>query len=226
MLVDLKSAAKIYGGAVPFRALSDVNLEVERGEFAAIVGQSGSGKSTLLNLIGILDRTSEGSYSLDGTDIAKQSDSSLTHLRGTMIGFVFQFHYLLPDFTVLENVLMPGAVLSSKSVEEDTKEAKTLLDRMGVGQHSEKLANAISGGEQQRVAIARALARHKPLILADEPTGNLDSANSDAVFKLMREVHAEGKTTFLIVTHDDRIADQCDRIIRVTDGRISEDKTR
>lgn len=225
MLVDLRKAAKIYQAVVPFRALTDVNLSVDTGEFVAIVGQSGSGKSTLLNLIGLLDRVSEGSYLLDGIDIAVQSDQQLTKLRGTKIGFVFQFHYLLPDFTVLENVLMPSAVLEPNPTSHDKEEAMNLLTRVGVAQHANKVANEISGGEQQRVAIARALARGKPLILADEPTGNLDSENSDAVFKLMREIHAEGKTTFLIVTHDERIAEQCDRIVRVTDGRIAEDKT-
>ena len=226
MLVDLQNAAKIYEGAIPFRALTDVNMKVDHGEFVAVVGQSGSGKSTLLNLIGLLDRVSEGTYLLEGIDISTQSDSKLTRLRGTRIGFVFQFHYLLPDFTVLENVLMPSAVLEPTPSKADVDEAMKLLQRVGVAQHAAKLANAISGGEQQRVAIARALARGKPLILADEPTGNLDSENSASVFKLMREIHAEGKTTFIIVTHDERIADQCDRVVRVTDGRIVEDKVR
>jgi lipoprotein-releasing system ATP-binding protein len=174
----------------------------------------------------MLDRTTEGTYKNPDVDVAAQTDSQLTILRGTKIGFIFQFHYLLPDFTVLENVLMPSAVLGSTTTKKDTEEAMRLLQRVGVADHADKLANAISGGEQQRVAIARALARSKPLILADEPTGNLDSANSDAVFKLMREIHAEGQTTFLIVTHDERIADQCDRVIRVTDGRIAEDQVR
>jgi len=226
MLIQLQGVAKVYEGLVPFRALTDVNLEVATGEFVAIVGQSGSGKSTLLNMIGILDRTSEGTYKFADVDVSAQTDSELTILRGTKIGFIFQFHYLLPDFTVLENVLMPSAVLGSTTTKKDTEEAMRLLQRVGVADHSNKVANAISGGEQQRVAIARALARSKPLILADEPTGNLDSANSDAVFKLMREIHAEGQTTFLIVTHDERIADQCDRVIRVTDGRIAEDQVR
>jgi len=223
MLIDLQRVAKVYQGLVQFRALSDVSLKVDTGEFVAVVGQSGSGKSTLLNLIGLLDDVSEGSYALDGIDVSTLSDSQLTQMRGTKIGFVFQFHYLLPDFTVLENVLMPSAVLESTPSRQDRAEAISLLERVGVAEHASKLANAISGGEQQRVAIARALARGKPLILADEPTGNLDSANSNSVFKLMREIHAENKTTFLIVTHDERIADQCDRIVRVTDGRIVSD---
>ena len=224
MLVDLRAAAKIYQGAIPFRALTNVNLKVDTGEFVAIVGQSGSGKSTLLNLIGLLDRLSEGTYLLEGIDVATQSDLQLTKLRGTKIGFIFQFHYLLPDFTVLENVLMPSAVLESTVSKQRKEEAMNLLVRVGVDQHANRLANAISGGEQQRVAIARALVRGKPLILADEPTGNLDSTNSNAVFKLMREIHAEGHTTFLIVTHDERIAEKCDRIVRVNDGLIVEDR--
>ncbi len=223
MLINLQGGAKVYKGLVEFRALSDVNLKVDQGEFVAVVGQSGSGKSTLLNLIGLLDKISEGSYALDGIDVSTLSDSQLTQLRGTKIGFVFQFHYLLPDFTVLENVLMPSAVLGSTQSAQDRAEAISLLEKVGVAEHANKLANAISGGEQQRVAIARALARGKPLILADEPTGNLDSTNSDSVFKLMREIHSEKKTTFLIVTHDERIADQCDRIVRVADGRIVDD---
>ncbi len=226
MLVDMKGVGKEYEGVVPFLALSEVNLQVDKGEFVAIVGQSGSGKSTLLNLIGTLDRATTGTYLLDGHDIAQVSDSQLTRLRGELVGFVFQFHYLLPDFTVLENVLMPKAATRTRPTKEDTTEAMRLLERVGVAGEKDKLATAISGGQQQRVAIARALMGGKPLILADEPTGNLDSVNSESVFELMREVHDELKTTFMIVTHDERIADQCDRIIRITDGKIVDDHPR
>jgi len=215
---------KVYGGAVPFSALSDINLTVDRGEFVAIVGQSGSGKSTLLNIIGTLDRPTTGSYILDGNNIADLADAELTKVRGEVVGFVFQFHYLLPDFTVLENVLMPASGTKFRPTTTDREEAIKLLDRVGVGDQRDKLITNISGGQQQRVAIARALMASKPLILADEPTGNLDSVNSEEVFKLMREIHSEKKTTFLIVTHDERIADRCDRIIRIADGRIIEDK--
>lgn len=224
MLVQLNEVSKIYEGLVPFKALDQVNLSIDSGEFVAIVGQSGSGKSTLLNLIGLLDTTSEGTLSIDGVDVNSLEDNARTALRGEKIGFIFQFHYLLPDFTVIENVLMSSLALTSKTTKEDIAEARSLLKRMGVEQHADKLATAISGGEQQRVAIARALTRHKPIILADEPTGNLDSINSDAVFKLMREIHADQKTTFLIVTHDERIAEQCDRIIRIADGHVVEDR--
>ncbi|MEI7986575.1 MAG: ABC transporter ATP-binding protein [Armatimonadota bacterium] len=224
MLIEMIGVNKVYGGAVPFSALSDINLTVDRGEFVAIVGQSGSGKSTLLNIIGTLDRPTTGSYILDGNNIADLADAELTKVRGEVVGFVFQFHYLLPDFTVLENVLMPASGTKFRPTTTDREEAIKLLDRVGVGDQRDKLITNISGGQQQRVAIARALMASKPLILADEPTGNLDSVNSEEVFKLMREIHSEKKTTFLIVTHDERIADRCDRIIRIADGRIIEDK--
>lgn len=220
----MKGVNKTYGGTVPFHALSDVNLEVENGEFVAIVGQSGSGKSTLLNILGMLDRPTTGSYVLDGHDTKNLGDSEVTKLRGEVVGFVFQFHYLLPDFTVLENVLMPASGVKNRATAADRDEAIKLLDRVGVATQKDKMVTDISGGQQQRVAIARALMGGKPLVLADEPTGNLDSINSEEVFKLMREVHQDKKTTFMIVTHDERIADQCDRILRITDGRIVEDK--
>jgi lipoprotein-releasing system ATP-binding protein len=215
---------KVYGGTVPFHALSDVNLEVDNGEFIAIVGQSGSGKSTLLNILGTLDRPTTGSFILNGIDVARLDDSQLTRVRGEIVGFVFQFHYLLPDFTVLENVLMPDAGTKFRATAADKDEAKKLLDRVGVGTQMDKMVTNLSGGQQQRVAIARALMGTKPLILADEPTGNLDSVNSDEVFSLMREIHAERKTTFMIVTHDERIADRCDRVIRITDGKVTQDE--
>lgn len=225
MLVEMNEVNKIYDGVVPFHALSDVNLQVDEGEFVAIVGQSGSGKSTLLNIIGTLDRPTTGRYILNGNNIANLGDANLTKVRGEVVGFVFQFHYLLPDFTVLENVLMPASGTKFKATAADRDEAIKLLERVGVGDQVDKLITNISGGQQQRVAIARALMAGKPLILADEPTGNLDSVNSEEVFKLMREVHAEKRTTFMIVTHDERIADRCDRIVRIADGRIVEDRS-
>lgn len=224
MLIDMSGVGKVYSGAVPFRALTDVNLQVDYGEFVAIIGQSGSGKSTLLNIVGILDRLTEGKYLLDGKDIERQSDAQLTRIRSELIGFIFQFHYLLPDFTVLENVLMPRAAVQLKPTKRDFEEAKQLLHRVGVSDQMNKLATQISGGQQQRVAVARALMGGKPLILADEPTGNLDSTNGAEVFELMREIHDEQNTTFMIITHDERIAEQCDRILRIADGRLVEDR--
>jgi lipoprotein-releasing system ATP-binding protein len=224
MLVDLKGINKIYGGAVPFHALSNVDLQIDNGEFVALVGQSGSGKSTLLNIMGTLDRPTLGTYHLDGHSVQELDDAALTKVRGELVGFIFQFHYLLPDFTVLENVLMPVSGTKFAASGADKEEAKKLLNRVGVGDQLDKLVTNISGGQQQRVAIARALMGQKPLILADEPTGNLDSVNSAEVFKLMREVHEESKTTFVIVTHDERIANECDRIIRIADGSIVEDR--
>lgn len=223
MLIDLKAVGKVYGGAVPFRALQDVDLQVDYGEFVAIIGQSGSGKSTLLNILGTLDRASEGEVLLDGKNVGQQSDRGLTRLRSQTVGFIFQFHYLLPDFTVLENVLMPVAAVKTAPSAADIEEAKSLLDRVGVGSQIKKYANQISGGQQQRVAIARALMGGKPLVLADEPTGNLDSVTGEECFQLMREINLERNTTFMIVTHDERIAERCDRIIRIADGRIVED---
>jgi len=225
-IVRLQEVGKVYDGAVPFRALEGVDLEVRRGEFAAIVGQSGSGKSTLLNILGTLDRASEGTVEIAGGQIHEMPDEAVTTLRGLNVGFIFQFHYLLPDFSVLENVLMSVAVRKSAPSREDVREAHALLEEVGIAKEHHRRANEISGGQQQRVAIARALLGRKPLILADEPTGNLDSVTSEEVFSLMRRFNQEWHTTFLIVTHDERIAERTDRIIRITDGRVVADDRR
>lgn len=224
MLIEMTGIEKTYGGAVPFRALEGADLKVDYGEFVAIIGQSGSGKSTLLNIIGTLDRATQGTYLLDGKDVGRFSDAQLSRLRSEVVGFIFQFHYLLPDFTVLENVLMPRAAVSISPTRAEFAEARNLLERVGVADKANKLATEISGGQQQRVAIARALMGGKPLILADEPTGNLDSVTGEEVFKLMREIHREKNTTFMLVTHDERIAERCDRVIRIQDGHIVEDR--
>lgn len=223
LIVRLRDVGKVYGGAVPFRALQGVNLDIRRGEFAAIVGQSGSGKSTLLNILGTLDRATEGTVDIDGHPIHALPDGQVTRMRGATIGFIFQFHYLLPDFSVLENVLMGVAVRKSLPSRDDIREGHKLLEEVGIADKHHRMANEISGGQQQRVAIARALMGRKPMVLADEPTGNLDSHTSAEVFALMRRFNQEWGTTFLIVTHDDRIADQTDRIIRIADGRVVED---
>ena len=223
-LVSLRGVGKVYEGAVQFRALQDVDLDIFPGEFISIVGQSGSGKSTLLNILGTLDRPTEGTMVLNGENVINRPQDSLSKLRARTLGFVFQFHYLLPDFTVLENVLMPLMSTGRPITRSEREEAIGLLRRVGVEATQNKLATQISGGQQQRVAIARALMGKKPLILADEPTGNLDSVTGEEAFQLMREFNREDKVTFIIVTHDEEIAHRTDRIIRVTDGRIVSDE--
>jgi lipoprotein-releasing system ATP-binding protein len=224
MLATLQGIGKVYGTVNKFRALEGVNVQIAEGEFIAIIGQSGSGKSTLLNILGLLDLPTEGSLTVQGKAIARLSEDEITRLRSDVIGFIFQFHYLLPDFTVLENVLMPVASTGKGPTKAHVQEALEVLDRMGIKSQAKKLANQISGGQQQRAAIGRALMGRKPLILADEPTGNLDSVTGAEVFELMRELNREWKTTFVIVTHDLRIAEQCDRIIRIADGLVVEDR--
>lgn len=222
-LVMLNEASKFYGEAVKTYALRNVNLQVNAGEFASILGPSGSGKSTLLNLLGALDRPSEGEVQIDGTPLSGLNAVELAKVRQKHLGFIFQFHYLLPDFTALENVLMPSWVADGSASEADVKEAELLLDRVGLGGRFNSKPSQLSGGQQQRVAIARALARRRSLILADEPTGNLDTKNGREAFALMREFNQERGITFLIVTHDTRLALQTDRVIEIVDGEISYD---
>ncbi len=225
-LVRLEGVTKLYGTEVTTRALSDVHLEVARGEFAAITGPSGSGKSTLLNLLGLLDRPSAGRIVLSGIDTTGAGDRELTELRGRFLGFVFQFHHLLPAFTALENVMLPTWGHTGHPSKELRARSEALLREVGLGHRLSYRANQLSGGEQQRVAIARALAHDPPLLLADEPTGNLDSETSNEVFALFRRFNRERGTTCLIVTHDPRIARECDRRIEVTDGRVREGERR
>jgi lipoprotein-releasing system ATP-binding protein len=215
---------KDYGDEVVVRVLHGLDLEVRRGEFAALVGPSGSGKSTLLHLVGLLDRPSGGTVWLAGQDTSRLDDAGLTRFRGRTLGFVFQFHHLLPAFTALENVMMP--LLAGRGRREPGMEerALSLLEQVGLADHARKRATQLSGGQQQRVAIARALALQPTLVLADEPTGNLDTHASDEVFALLRRFAAEQRCTFLVVTHDPRLADRCDRIVRLVDGRIVSDE--
>ena len=223
-VLHLEDIRKSYGsGELETEILHGIDLRLQRGEFAALIGPSGSGKSTLLNLIGLLDRPTSGKLEIGGADIARLDDAELTRLRGQRIGFVFQHHNLIPAFTAEENVAMPMLVARGRPDRDMFETAGRLLEQVGLGERKRHLANRLSGGQQQRVAIARALAMNPALVLADEPTGNLDTHSADEVFSLLREFNRHQSTTFLIVTHDPRLAVRCDRIIELIDGRIAAD---
>ncbi|MBL8427250.1 MAG: ABC transporter ATP-binding protein [Dechloromonas sp.] len=224
-VLHLAGIRKSYGsGEVESEILHGIDLTLRRGEFAALIGPSGSGKSTLLNLIGLLDRPTSGQLHIDGEDSGQLDDTGLTRLRGQRIGFVFQHHHLIPAFTAEENVAMPLLVARGRPDAEMFERAGQLLDQVGLAERKQYLANRLSGGQQQRVAIARALVTNPSLVLADEPTGNLDTHSADDVFALLREFNRRQHTTFLIVTHDPRLAARCDRIIELVDGRIVADQ--
>jgi len=212
------------GTPVEVEVLHGIDLVVTRGEFAALIGPSGSGKSTLLNVIGLLDQPTRGRVYIEGRDATALGDAELTRLRGRALGFVFQHHYLLSEFTALENVMMPILASRGRPDDEMRETAAALLDRVGLTRWANNKANRISGGQQQRVAIARALAMQPVLVLADEPTGNLDTQSADTVFDMLREINESSGTTFLIVTHDPRLAQRCDRIVELVDGRIVSDR--
>jgi len=227
VVMSLEDVTKDYGdGVVTTRVLHGVSLKLHRGEFAALIGPSGSGKSTLLNLMGLLDRPTSGTLRLLGQDTSTLDDDGLARLRGEALGFVFQFHHLLPAFTALENVAMPLAARRGAMDDDMRARAAALLGQVGMLERAQNLANALSGGQQQRVAIARALVGNPALVLADEPTGNLDTHTADEAFELLRRFNRESGTTFLVVTHDPRLAARCDRVIEVVDGRITADHPR
>jgi lipoprotein-releasing system ATP-binding protein len=221
--IALTNIVKSYGTRVITTVLHGISLSINNGEFLSIIGQSGSGKSTLLNLIGILDRPNSGQIVIDGTNINTLSDDELALLRNKNIGFVFQFHYLLPEFSALENVLIPWRMQSGRTSTQALARAKELLEKVGVADRMNNRSTDLSGGQQQRVAIARAMMNKPMLILADEPTGNLDSDTSENIRKLMRDINKAENTTFILVTHDRHIADSCDRVIEIADGRIVSD---
>ncbi len=224
-VLHLAGIRKSYGsGEVESEILHGIDLTLRRGEFAALIGPSGSGKSTLLNLIGLLDRPTSGQLHIDSEDSGQLDDTGLTRLRGQRVGFVFQHHHLIPAFTAEENVAMPLLVARGRPDAEMFERAGQLLDQVGLADRKQYLANRLSGGQQQRVAIARALVTNPSLVLADEPTGNLDTHSADDVFALLREFNRRQHTTFLIVTHDPRLAARCDRIIELVDGRIVADQ--
>jgi lipoprotein-releasing system ATP-binding protein len=215
---------KVYGeGAAATRALSSVSFSLEQGEFSSLIGQSGSGKSTLLNLLGLLDTPTSGTVSINGRDTSSLDRKARARLRGETIGFVFQFHHLLPEFSVVENMTMAIRVNGGSVGEEERERAHRLLDLLGLTGLADKNANQLSGGQKQRVAIGRALMKNPAIILADEPTGNLDTANTDAVYELFREINREQGTGFLIVTHDRKVAEMTDRILEMSDGELIQD---
>jgi lipoprotein-releasing system ATP-binding protein len=227
-VLRLEGVRKSYGvgTAVVTEVLHGISLALEHGEFTALIGPSGSGKSTLLNIIGLLDRPSGGTLYLAGRDTSTLPESDLTRLRGSSVGFVFQYHHLLSAFTAFENVMMPLLLQRGHPDEAMRRAAHGLLQRVGLTQWEHHLANNMSGGQQQRVAIARALATNPTLILADEPTGNLDTESANGVFGLLREVSAASGTTVLLVTHNMNLASRCDRIIELVDGRLVGDQPR
>jgi len=225
-IIELNHVNKIYGSEVKNQVLYDINLQFEEGSFNSIIGQSGSGKSTLLNIIGTLDKASSGDVQIAGKNINEMTSNQLADYRNKTIGFVFQFHYLLPEFTALENVLMPFLIQNGKASKEITKRAEEILRLVGLDKVKHNLATKMSGGQQQRTAIARALINHPKLILADEPTGNLDSDSTETIYDLLRSINEELKTTFIIITHDRRIAEKADRIIEIKDGRVNVDLKR
>ena len=218
-LITLTGVRKRYNVGQPNEAevLHGVGLQLAAGEFAALIGPSGSGKSTLLNILGLLERPTDGSYRIEGEEMVGLDDAGLTLRRRRTLGFVFQFHHLLPAFSALENVTLPALMREGRVGPAAMERARALLDAVGLGTAMHKRPGELSGGMQQRVAIARAL------VLADEPTGNLDRQSSDEVFGLLRRMHAELNTAFLIVTHDPRLAARCDRVIELVDGHIEHD---
>lgn len=221
-LIELKDIYKIYQmGSEEVRANDGISLTINRGEFVAIVGKSGSGKSTLMNIIGALDVPTSGSYRLGGEDVAQMSDNQLADIRNRMIGFIFQQYNLLPKSNLLENVELP--LLYAKVPKEERKErAMRQLERVGLAEKWRNLPKQLSGGQQQRVSIARALAGDPSLILADEPTGALDSRTSREVLNFLKELHSEGNT-IVMITHDNSIAVEAKRVVRIMDGKINFD---
>ena len=224
-LIEIKDVYKIYNpGENEVRALDGVSLEINEGEFVAIIGQSGSGKSTLMNTLGLLDRPTSGEYFLSGRDVSTLTDDEQSEIRNKQIGFIFQGFNLIPSLTAIDNVELPLVYRGMKK-DERNKLSLAALERVGLGKRLHHRPSQMSGGQQQRVAIARAVAAKPPVILADEPTGNLDSSSGREVMRILHELSEEGRTIILI-THDNEIAEEANRIIRIQDGKIVSDITK
>lgn len=223
-LVEVRDLVKTYGqGEAETRVLKGLDMDLAEGDLAALLGPSGSGKSTLLTILGTLMRPSSGRHVMLGEDLTRSTDTALTEFRNRHIGFVFQFHHLLPDFTALENVVFPSAITDGRETLQAKKRGQELLERVGLANRMDFRATQLSGGQKQRVAIARALMNRPELVLADEPTGNLDREAAQQVMALISEINALEKTSFLISTHDEKIADACKRQIKVVDGKTVQD---
>ena len=222
-IIELKNVNKIYTGAVDTQVLFDINLSFDSSSCNAIVGESGSGKSTLLNIMGTLDKPTTGEVTIGGINIGDMDKNELADLRNESIGFVFQFHYLLPEFTAIENVLIPYWIKNRGNSKEIMKKADELFDMLGITTWKNSPVTKMSGGQQQRTAIARALINNPKILIADEPTGNLDSETTNKICGSFREINQRFGTTFIVVTHDRHVAEKTDRIIEIRDGRIIED---
>lgn len=219
-ILEAKKINKYFSNPITFQVLKDIDLKIKRGEFASIMGKSGCGKSTLLYILSTMDTNYEGKLLLNDQLLSGKPPNELAALRNKEIGFVFQFHFLLPEFTVLDNVMLPALKLNKKSKTEIIEDAIEKLDILGIKKLKDKKASMISGGEKQRVAIARALINSPSIIMGDEPTGNLDSKNSQIVFETLQGLTKSEKLSLLVVTHDHDFANQTDRIIEMEDGRI------
>ncbi|TYQ00254.1 lipoprotein-releasing system ATP-binding protein [Tenacibaculum adriaticum] len=219
-ILEAKNINKFFEKPVKFHVLKNINFKINKGEFVSIMGKSGCGKSTLLYILSTMDTEYEGELLLNNELITNQTRKQLSYIRNKHIGFVFQFHYLLSDFTVLENVMLPAKKLAEKSHKEIKDDAMQKLTMLNIGHLANKRASRISGGEKQRVAIARALINNPSIIMGDEPTGNLDTQNSENVFNIFKELSTQHGLSLLVVTHDEDFAKKTDRIIQMEDGRI------
>ncbi len=219
-ILEATNISKYFYEPEKFQVLKDLNFSINKGEFLSIVGKSGCGKSTLLYILSTMDTDYVGSLKLQGEELKGKTQNDLAQFRNAHIGFVFQFHFLLPEFTVLQNVMIPGLKLNRYSKEEVEYRALEKLKLLGLQDQAHKSANKLSGGQQQRVAIARALINDPALIMGDEPTGNLDKANSKLVFDILKDLSTNQQQSIITVTHDQEFAQNCDRIIEMSDGRI------
>jgi lipoprotein-releasing system ATP-binding protein len=222
-IIELKNVDKIYTGAVDAQVLFDINLSFDGGSCNAIVGESGSGKSTLLNIMGTLDKPTRGEVIIDGIKIGDMDKNELADLRNVTIGFVFQFHYLLPEFTAIENVLIPYLIKNRRTSKKIIDKANELFEMLGITKWKNSPVTKMSGGQQQRTAIARALINNPKRLIADEPTGNLDSETTNKICSSFREINQRFGTTFIVVTHDRQVAEKTDRTIEIIDGKIEKD---